>query len=433
MNARVYVAAVLLCAAGRLVHAAPASSEAAIVATGSSATFGRAFTEILNRSVRVSNQRANEEEYRDRRLTSYGAFLPTLSAQITDNQAADQGGEPLSVTRHQGFLSTSFNLFRFGSDAYGLNAASRDVETAHAALQQEQLSAEDDAVAGLIGVIAKAQESELWRGITAIKEESLRVARERFRRGLLASQEVDKIEIEFQNAVAQRIDAETLEASARSTLRALWGRDDVVLQWPWRDRIMGADHLEDHEFQIDARPDFQAAKLKTDAEEARLKQDRAALLPSLDLSLKYGSYNLDQTGQTDWASVVTLTIPLFDQFREWSAYRVQSHEKFKAELALEQVRRTAPAELESYRRAYQLARESVVSREKTRGLCERIYSDSAERFRLGRGSVNDLALDQNRLLETQLLEVEGWASAHLNHMRLCHALGLAIAADGRCQ
>ncbi len=59
-------------------------------------------------------------------------------------------------------------------------------------------------------------------------------------------------------------------------------------------------------------------------------------------------------------------------------------------------------------------------------------SEPTARFRLGRTTVNDLALDQNRLLQAELLSVEGWENAHLSFVRLCHALGSHVGARGEC-
>ena len=65
-------------------------------------------------------------------------------------------------------------------------------------------------------------------------------------------------------------------------------------------------------------------------------------------------------------------------------------------------------------------------------LAEHLFEDNRQRFKMGRATANDLAVDQNRLLEAELLAVDGWVNAHLSLVKLCHALGHSIDAGGNC-
>jgi outer membrane protein TolC len=127
-----------------------------------------------------------------------------------------------------------------------------------------------------------------------------------------------------------------------------------------------------------------------------------------------------------------LTIPLFDRFKSWSDLKIQEMTQMTQEIVRESIVRSAPGEIDSFRESFRSARESALNRERTSRLTERLYKDNLQRFRLGRASANDLALDQNRLLDSQFLEVEGWLTAHVSIMKLCHALGGSISVDGSC-
>ena len=105
----------------------------------------------------------------------------------------------------------------------------------------------------------------------------------------------------------------------------------------------------------------------------------------------------------------------------------------QAEITREAITRNAGAEIESYKVAFTQARESAAAREKTAQLTQSLFTDNLQRFRLGRASANELAIDQQRLLETEILEVEGWTTVHLSFVRLCHALGRTMRADGSCE
>jgi outer membrane protein TolC len=157
------------------------------------------------------------------------------------------------------------------------------------------------------------------------------------------------------------------------------------------------------------------------------------LLPSVDLSGSYGNFDLDQGPRHDWATTLTLTIPLFEKFQGWSGYKVAALAETESEISRESIQRDAPAEFESLKRSFIAARESALLREKTALMSENLFSDALKRFQLGRSTVNDLAIEQKRLLDSQLLEVQGWADAHRDLARVCHALGRFIDAAGDCR
>jgi outer membrane protein TolC len=269
--------------------------------------------------------------------------------------------------------------------------------------------------------------------LVKLKVESLRVAKERFARGLLASQEVDKVSIELENARARLIDAETSETEARAKLKALLGDDHIAISWPWKETLTSGPHLDEQEFSLEKRPDWRAEQASVDAERFRKRQALTRFLPSLNLGLSYGNSDLSQPDRRDWAAVMTLTLPLFDRLDGITGFRIQSLTYEQAELKAETIKRQAPAEIVALRQSLKAARESAIVREKTAKLSEKLFDENFQRFSLGRTSVNELAIDQSRLYESELLAVEGWASAHISQVRLCHAFGGLISSQGLCQ
>jgi outer membrane protein len=400
--------------------------------------FEAAYKEIIQRSLRVETQALRLSIARERKLARWGAFTPSVSLQGTNTQ---EGGQYQSTFASPGATQTSLNgaaivanmnLFRSGGDAALVTAASHDIGNERETLQRERQGAEDDAVQALVDVIARVSQTQITFQIVKLKDQSLTIARERFDRGLLPAQEVDKVEIELENSRSKWIDAKTAEAEARSRLKSLLGSDSIEIQWPWKDAVVKGPQLDTVEFKLSNRPDYRAATEASEAERWRKRSAYSSFLPSLDLQASYGTVDLSNTPRRDWSAIFTLTIPLFDRFKSWSDLKIQEMTQMTQEIVRESIVRSAPGEIDSFRESFRSARESALNRERTSRLTERLYKDNLQRFRLGRASANDLALDQNRLLDSQFLEVEGWLTAHVSIMKLCHALGGSISVDGSC-
>ena len=390
--------------------------------------FSEAYKEILSRSLRVESQRLSTEAFQERKNLRIGAFLPSVSAQAVDSQ----GNLLPGISTYAATLNASVNIFRTGGDIAGLQASKRDLASSREKLRFERQGTEDDAIVALTNVIAKSQTSKIEAKFVEIREESVRIARERFQRGMLAQQEVSKVLIELENARARLADALTQEADVRAQLKALLGHDLVALNWPWRDVLARKSPIEDAPFDLDLRPDWRASRLTVEAERLRQRQSFSSLLPSLDLTASYGSLDLSVPGRRDWSGVLTLSVPLFDGLVSLTNYRLQKITEQLAEVNSESIRRTAPAAVESLRLAYKTTKDSAIDREKTAQLAERLYTDNFQRFRLGRVTANDLAIDQDRLLQSQLLAINGWLNAHSAYSRLCHGLGRYVDANGGC-
>lgn len=395
-----------------------------------SVDFETAYRKLVERDLDVRTRELEVESARARRLRQYGTFLPSLELQASEIRA----GEPPTDPRRAGALVASANLFRSGSDHAGVKASSRDVSASEENLLASKQKAEQSAVETLMEYVASRRRREITEKIVSLRTESLKVARERYAKGILPLQDVDKVSIDLENSRARLSDAEAEEAAARAALTAAFGSAvDVSVEWPWRARLASNEKLEDTSFDIQKLPAYRASLLGVEAENLRRHQARASLLPSLDVSASYGNENLSQPDRRDWSATVTLSIPLFEKFQGWSATRIQNAAYETALVRRESVVRTAQAEVESFKRSFKAARESALVRERTAKVSEKLYNDNQQRFRLGRASVNDLAIDQDRLLQSQLLEVEGWSKAHTSLVRLCHALGGFVSASGACQ
>ncbi len=394
-----------------------------------SVSFAQAFEAIVQRDLTLKGASLGVDSAEASRLKSIGAFTPDLAVVVQDKREA----EPLVHTRSAA-LTASVNLFRSGADVAGVRASNRAVDASREDLLAQRQKTELATVQVLTTLLSALRQVEIQKKLVRIQSDLLRVSRERFQRGLLPRQESDRIQIDLENANASLANSETELIAAQSAFTAALGANKTLdLEWPWKKKIASSTELDSLTFDIEKRPDYRSANFSIDS--ARLSKWQAAgrLLPSVDLTGSYGNFNLDQEGRHDWSTMVRLTIPLFERFQGWSSYRVASINETQGEFNREAVLRNAPAEFVSLKRSFIAARDSALLREKTALMSEDLFSDALKRFQLGRTNVNDLAIEQRRLLESQQLEIQGWAEAHRDLTRLCHALGRFVGPNGECR
>ena len=332
-------------------------------------TFESLYRQILDSDLDIKSSELNIETARARRTKQLGAFTPSVALESSHVRS----GEPFANPRQSGDIAASMNLFSSGADYAGLKASLRDIDASRELRLSQIQKAEQSALEVLISEMASARRLQINEKIVELRSESLRIAKERYAKGILPQQEVDKISIDLENSRAKLIDAKSEEASAQADLLSRLGGQDgtrspetlrLQAEWPWRNAISSESRLESEPFQIEQLPDYRAALKTLEAEGFRRHQARSAFLPSLDLTGSYGSADVSQPGLRDWAATLTLTIPLFEQLKGWSATSLQVLAQESAELNRRKIARRAPAEVESLRQRFHAARDSALARER---------------------------------------------------------------------
>jgi outer membrane protein TolC len=172
-------------------------ASSAEVNEGTQISFAQAYAKMISRDLdlqRASLVIANSEAAR---LKSFGQFTPSLGIEYDEKKIA----EPLTKTRSAA-LTSSINLFRSGADVAGVRAANRSLDASQQAFLTARQKVEFAAVDTLMTLLSAVHQVEVQRKLVLIQSDLLRVARERFQRGLLPRQESDKIQIDLENARA---------------------------------------------------------------------------------------------------------------------------------------------------------------------------------------------------------------------------------------
>jgi outer membrane protein TolC len=397
--------------------------------SASELSFADAYQRILERSTTLSNQEWNVESARMRRLASQGAFLPSLTLQASQVQS-----DPAYSPNGTQYLATAqINLFRFGHDLENLRAAGADFRKEMSQYRVSRQNVELVASKALFAFITNQQEVLVYERMLSSEIQLSKIAQERFRRGLLSRQEVATVQVERDNTEAHLDDSRLIVADNLSDLQTLLGLEPIHAEWPWKDVLNQNAALGQTQLNLELRPDWLAVSEDISAQHHRSQALSRSLLPSLDLSLNYGRSDVNFGDNHSFTTALTLSIPLLSGLADYSKYRIQLAAEQQALLNMENMKRAAPAKIGALQFKFNTALKSALGREKTLTVSRQLLEDNMQRFRLGRVSVNDIALDQRRLFQSELLAIAGWNSAHSVYVDLCHELGQSISPTGQCQ
>ncbi|MBC7690846.1 MAG: TolC family protein [Methylotenera sp.] len=391
-------------------------------------SFDQAIERILSRSTGIATQQANLKATQARNLPARLAFLPTVT--LDARRVTTDRARLYTLPGYQVEAVAGLNLFRFGADVSGWKAATADEETQQSLLKNEILKTEDQALQAIVGFVRTQLELAVYSHFVELQQQIVKIARARYDRGLLPLQEVDRVAIDLDNATARLADSQTRAVVARSQLVNLLGDEAVRAEWDWKRRLLAVKTIDtDPAKLLESRPDLQAAGFRVRGEDQRYTRDVQTVLPTLDADVRYGKYGSTGFGEGDspqWTAGIGVTFPVFDHLERYSRARAQSFTRAAAEQTLEQTRRDALAEWTSAKQSFGVAVQSAVSRDRTLKLSENIYSENLKRFQSARINANDLAIDQSRFYDAEILNVQGWSAAHLEFSRYCHAMGKRV-------
>lgn len=390
-------------------------------------SFAEALKTALERSEDVQSKQSELRASRALLTQAQLRFLPDLA--VTGSQMeAGSDLQSRAVTRTLG-VQSNLNLFRFGADSSNLQAAESASEAASWDLRSSTLSFEEKVATKILDVVARQQETEIRRKLSAAQAQYARVADQRFGKGILPRQELDKVTIDSRIAEARLRDAELAADQALENLRVDVGDVRIAAEWPWIESFQ-KKALKPSRFQSQDHPQWKYLKSRAAAADSLARARQSEIWPSLDLALAYQKQQVPATSdawQPQWAGTLTLTIPLFSRWENRTAAKVAREVQVRADLATQRAERELEAQWKVAERDFRGQLESAIEREQTLRISRRLYEDNFRRFQAGRSSANDLFNDQDRLYQTELLAIQGWYSVHVSYVKLCHSLGSLVA------
>jgi outer membrane protein TolC len=386
--------------------------------------FNQALEEIKKKNTKTEVAEKEAEYLNAERLAAYAQFLPSasLSAYRTKDYRPEDKSQVDSF-----YLNSSLNLFRFGADFYNIKAAHRNRDLGEGKRQKSYLSVESEGFNALTEYIFNEQNLKILEDSLKIKEDYYQTAKLRSARALITEQEVTKILIDLSNLRSQREDTYLLFLKAQGNVLALLEEQQLNLTWPLHNFFMKLEEnkFKNSQFDWQESLDYKITSNESLREEAKLTKSKLVFLPTVDLSFSTGYDKFKEIGKKDYdtRTVLSLTIPLFENLNDYSSYKAQVHNYYQSLYALRQLSRDLKEELNEKKAGLLVAVKSAKEREEILKMARKLYQTSLSFFNQGRISVDTLQRDQERLLESEYLSQKAWLTAHQSFKDFCHLLG----------
>lgn len=295
-------------------------------------------------------------------------------------------------------LMAQVNLFQFGKSQYRYLSQNSTYEYEKLEHRQKRIQIENKLLTTLFTNTLLQRKLSLYKQIENLKKKAFRVAQQRYERGNLARQQVDKVEIDLANLNSQRTSIE--RELANSELEILkYQLDNFKREWPFSNATTKNRKAR----KPDEFADVKILNFKSDSYEYALKSTRSGYLPSIDLSGKTFERKLDsQPSSHEWDISLTVSWPIWDNYNRsienQSAYRdfqFWQTEKTRTVRDWDKKVKTKEDQLDS------LSAQLTQSAENLKKL-NALYTDTEALFSQGRITVNEMFQDQQLLLETQI-------------------------------
>lgn len=314
-------------------------------------------------------------------------------------------------------LLLNLNLFRGGGDFFAYKSGQKALDQSDLKLNLAAIHLQETAAKILFDWLELKLNLQSRKNLLESKKELLRVARERYARGQLPEQEVDKVKVELSNAEIEIRQAEVELLSIKADLDSYLAGATEIQDWPWQEATKNnifsklkpvAERFQSNVYELE--------------KELRMNKSREALsnwIPRVDLSSRFDSDHLTPNSDGAWSSYVTFTFQLWDRGQNISDRRYWSELSVAADADLRSYQLTEEAKLTSLRdrfdKTFQNAQQSLASLNES----QKIAKESLRRFQLGRASVNDLSIDQARLNSTETLAASAIKQLHLVLLEIC--------------
>lgn len=355
-------------------------------------------------------------EAADAALTSRKLFwTPTLDA-----SAARQRTESAGTAAESDLVGVemSLNLYRSGGDWQRMREAEARRRAQGLELKNEILRVELRGADVVFKGLYLAEMRRLEEGILKLKEDSLRIVKDRYRQGKTPLQEVSKAEVDLVQQRSRLRKARLDELENRQDGLALFVKSIRTTSWPF-------DENQKPRLPLTAVfPEIEQKNWETKASEAAWKSAGASHFPSLDLSASYLKPVSGENRDGQVVASLRLTVPLWSRM-ETSASVATAYAGYLGsvhELKSLEVRTRLRKDL--LEEKVTMAREDLSEAKKNLEKSKALYRDVLNGYRLGRVSTNDLLIEQNRLFTSENAVAASQLAFHQSLMESCALRGI---------
>lgn len=294
-------------------------------------------------------------------------------------------------------LSAQVNLFQFGRSHYNYLSRRSAFDSEKLEHRQKKIEIENRFLTSLFKNTLLQRKLSLYTEIENLKRKALKVAQQRYDRGNLPRQQVEKVDIDLTNLSSQRISTERELADSEVEILK-YQLTDFKREWPFANAINKIKKAK----QLNEFVDIKILDLKSASYENQLEASRRAFFPSIDLSGRAYQTKQDEVQSQEWDVSLTVSWPLWDNYNR-SLENLNAYRDFQY-WQMERTRLARDWDARVQTKDDQLTKLTTQLNQSSSNLkkLNTLYADTETLFSQGRITVNELFQDQQLLFETQI-------------------------------
>lgn len=392
---------------------------------------------LLPRTQKAKLQAAEDEMLSKRLFWTPDLAISAGQQRSTLNQSSNSGTTTTTDDKRYLQASASLNIFKSGQDLMDLERAQALRKARVSAAQDEDLKLELEAAGLIFKAVFLKQTLRIQEELRQTKEDSTKIVKDRFAQGKAPLQEVTKVQVDL-NQQINRIRTAKISVSENETeMRNLFVRSVLTSDWPLTERSELCRSLEQSsEYSVDhstkhgefpSFPKLESIFWNSRANELEWRTARMGHGPRLDFSVEVQQYPIPERGNQQVVSVLELKIPIWSRLETSAAVSASLSNFLSAEADYLSLKQKVEGQNEFLNKKLILARENLVDAKSNLASSKRLYQDFLKSFSLGRISINDLFLEQNRLLDSESDLALSQLVYHQTLMESCYFRGLSIS------
>lgn len=395
----------------------------------SSENFKQALKEILDQDPELQSVEFDTDWIEANKIQTLSNFvLPSVELSYSKIEQHNNISQVVGQSKYNvGSLVANLSLFSFGSDYQMFRAGRAKMNAQNAKVLNQLIKKESDISQIYFQSLQQKKNLIILKKILDLKEKTKNISDSRFSSGALSLPDFEKVKLDVSNARGEYLLAEQNLELNESKLN-VYKRSVIVEEFPWLTKLNDKDFNEllSMRVSITELPQFKEIAFEMESSERENKSRLSNMFGNVNFQFSRSMIDFDDYDQYEWRTLLTYSLPLFDRFNQYTDYQQSLAKRKSLEVRKNYELNNRQSLVDMTEKNLRLSYKNFKERETALLTSQKLYADSLSQFRRGTLSVNELLIDQDRLLRTEQLANQSLTQVHLNLMNFCHARGKAL-------
>jgi outer membrane protein TolC len=365
------------------------------------------FTELdLLREKNFDLQASEQNKFAAREYARAKKLFWTPNLNLSGGINRQSVNAPLSEATDNPFwkLSSSINLFGGGSDYHLKQAANYQMEAAENHWVNETLKTDSENANIIFQQLYINDLVQAAEKLAQLKDESYHIVLSKYKGGQVPIQEVEKSEVDKSQAETRLRNLKLKDIENQIQWKSAYSVAMQTSNWPFSvitklKNIETSTLVESSE--AFSMPDLNRLSNLSLAAESYWKASKSQFWPQIDFGIDYIENANSALNNKVWQGGLTLTFPLWNRYESVAQSSLKYAEFFSAKKQLERALSAQKAKQDRLIEKLFLSRKNLEVAQENLKKSERLYTDMLKSFKFGRLSMNELLMEQARLIDVQ--------------------------------